>query len=470
MNGNRPVEGAIPRVVIAAPQGRSGKTIVSLALCAAFRRSGLAVQPFKKGPDYIDPSWLTAAAGRTCRNLDPILMPEKTLLGSFRRAGAGADLAVIEGAMGLYDGLEGGGQGSTAHVAGLLRSPVLLVVNAARMTQSAAAMVLGYQRFDPECRIAGVILNNVAGSRHEAKLTAAIEKHCGIPVAGCVSRDSALNIGERHLGLVPYREAGDTTLLAGISDRLRSSFDLDGILAIARAAPALAGDSPVPPRRPPGAARIGIIYDNVFTFYYPENLEALVEAGAGLVYIDSLKSDELPAVDGLYIGGGFPEMFLESLEANARLRQSIARAVEDGLPVYAECAGLMFLCRSIIRQGKRYRMAGVIPADVELCGRQQGHGYVAAEVVADNPLFPVGRTFRGHEFHYSRLTWVSGLKCAYHLRRGRGIGDGRDGVVYRNVLAAYTHLHALGSPDWAAALVDLARHGRRSELALAPQA
>ncbi|MDI6815511.1 MAG: cobyrinate a,c-diamide synthase, partial [Dehalococcoidales bacterium] len=348
-----------PRLVIAAPQGRCGKTIVAVGLCAAFTRRGLVIQPFKKGPDYIDPSWLTAAARRGCRNIDPFLIAKEAWLTSFQRASQGVDLAVIEAAMGLYDGFDLEGLGSNAQVARLLGAPVILVVNTARVTRSIAAMITGYQRFEPDTNIAGVILNNVSGRRHEYKLVAAIERYCGIPVLGSIPRDHNLNIDERHLGLIPCKEVEDS---ASIIDRIQhcveAHLDLDGILAIANKSEACRVADATESEAKVALAQIGVMADRVFTFYYPENLEALHRAGANLIFIDSLRDQELPDINGLYIGGGFPELFLEELEANSSLRQDIARAIEDGLPVYAECAGLMYLCRCIYWRGRRYEMVG----------------------------------------------------------------------------------------------------------------
>jgi len=453
-----------PRVVFAAPQGRSGKTIVSIGLCAAFTRRGLSVQPFKKGPDYIDPSWLTAAAKRNCRNIDPFLIAEETWLTSFRRACQGADLALVEGAMGLYDALDSGGLGSTAYVARLLHAPVILVVNTARMTRSIAAMIIGYQRFEPETNIAGVILNNVSGSRHERKLRTAVEQYCGIPVLGSIPRDHNLSIAERHLGIIPYREAQDSTaVIDRICHCLEGHLNLNGILAIARSATGSYIADVETLTKKAAVVRVGVMLDRVFTFYYPENLEALTQAGADLVFIDSLQNQQLPDIDGLYIGGGFPELFLAELEANSSLRQDIAQAIEDGLPVYAECAGLMYLCRGIRWHGQWYEMVGVIPAEVEICQQPQGHGYVVVEVTGDNPLFPIGLTLRGHEFHHSILSQLTGLKFAYRVQRGQGINGKVDAIVYKNVFAAYTHLHALGVPQWAEAFVSLVLRERKCQ-------
>jgi cobyrinic acid a,c-diamide synthase len=458
-----------PRIgclLISSPKGRSGKTTISLGLCAAFKRRGLSVQPFKKGPDYIDPSWLTAVAGRECRNLDLFLIPEKNFLISFYRACQRADIAIIEGAMGLYDGLDSPEYGTTAEIARLLNIPVILVVNTTRMTGSIAAMVSGYQNFQPDINIAGVILNNVSGSRHEDKLKNSVERYCRIPVVGSIPRDLEFNISERHLGLISSLESEESELIVErIGRKLESHLDLDHMLKIA-----LSYNSPHPSSLPSGEdrmsgsqavkAKIGVIFDRVFNFYYPENFEALKEAGAELLTINSLK-DRLPPIDGLYIGGGFPEFFLEELEANRALRQDIAEAVEDGLPVYAECAGLMYLCRKIHWQGQSYEMVGVIPAEVQVSEKPEGHGYVIAEIIDENPLFPIGLTIRGHEFHHSKVSIKNDVKFAYQIRRGHGIDGKRDGILYKNMFAAYTHLHSLGTPCWAEAFVSLAaREGK----------
>jgi len=460
-------------LLISSPQGHSGKTIVTVGLCNALKQRGFSIQPFKKGPDYIDPSWLTLAAGRSCRNLDLFLIPEDRLLQSFHRSCEGVNLAVVEGAMGLYDGLDS--YGTTAEIARLLNIPILLVVNTSRMTSSIAAMVKGYQLFQTDIKIAGVILNYVSGSRHEKKLKDAVEQYCGIPVVGSIPRDPDLQIAERHLGLIPSPETSEAELLVErIGRKLELQLDLDQILEIARSSkppetPSLLlkkrkiKKSPLPlgerdwVRETAGTqkVRIGIIRDRAFNFYYPENLEALVDKGAELVFINSIK-DRLPKVDGLYIGGGFPEFFLEDLEKNRELREDIANAIEEGLPVYAECAGLMYLSQKIHWHGRSYEMVGAIPAEVELSVKPEGHGYVVAKIIVENPLFPTGLTIRGHEFHHSQVSIKNDVKFAYRIRRGHGIDGNRDGVLYKNMFAAYIHLHALGTPCWAEAFVSLA--------------
>jgi cobyrinic acid a,c-diamide synthase len=466
----------VGRLVISSPQGHSGKTIAAVGLCRLLRRRGLSVQPFKKGPDYIDPSWLTIAAGRSCRNLDLFLIPKERLIQAFNQVCEGTDLAIVEGAMGLYDGLDT--HETTAEIARLLNIPILLVVNTSRMTSSIAAMVKGYQLFQTDIKIAGIILNYVSGSRHEKKLRDAVEQHCEIPVVGSIPKDEDLRIAERHLGLIPSSETDEAeSAVKGIGRRLKPYLDLDAILAIARGSKAPRTPSHLPKERKKeesplsfgergrvrGTAgtkkvQIGILRDRAFNFYYPENLEALTNANAELIFINSLE-DRLPEVDGLYIGGGFPEFFLKELGKNRGLRKDIASAVEAGLPVYAECAGLMYLSQKIHWQGRSFEMVGIIPAEVQISEKPEGHGYVIAEVIGENPLFPIGLAVRGHEFHHSKVSVTKGVEFAYHIRRGHGIDGKRDGVLYKNVFAAYTHLHALGTPSWAGAFVSLAAKG-----------
>ncbi len=444
----------IPRLLVAAPQGRSGKTTVCIGLSAALSKRGLAVQPFKKGPDYIDASWLSAAAGRPCRNLDLFMVSRQAVLGSFHRFSAAADVAVIEGAMGLYDGVDLAGSGSSAQLARLLKAPVVLVVNVTRMTRSVAALVSGYQRFEPEVNIAGVILNNVASGRHESMLVHSIKRYCGIPVLGCLPKAAPVTIAERHLGLVPQGESAPLAeKVADARELIESHVDIDGVLRVARGAEALApsGERTTPKRAP--SVRLGVVRDRAFSFYYPENLEALEQAGAELVSINALEDPHLPAISGLYIGGGFPEMFAERLQANGQLRREIAAAIDQGLPVYAECAGLLYLTRTLRWQERTFEMVGALPIDVSFSARPQGHGYVAGRVVGENPFLEVGQRLLGHEFHYARLENAAGLATAYHLERGHGVGGNQDGIVHKNVLASFTHLHALGYPTWAERLV-----------------
>ena len=379
-------------------------------------RKVLAVQPFKKGPDYIDPMWLAQAAGRDCFNLDPYLSGREEIADSFGMDAAGADISIVEGNKGLYDGLALDGSNSNAALAQMLGLPVLLVIDAQGMTRGIAPLILGYQAFDRNIRIAGVVLNKLGGSRHEAKLRAVIEHYTDVPVLGALTCEGGLALTERHLGLMPNAELDDAAeRVHALGRRIAAQVDLRRVIELANSA------EPLPPARCParGAAvrpiapllnpvRIGIARDKAFGFYYPDDLAALRAAGAELLPFDTLHDARLPKVDGLFIGGGFPEVFMEALQANANLRSEIAAAIEAGLPAYAECGGLMYLARSLTWQGRTCRMVGAIPGDVKMHERPVGRGYVRLRPTAQHP-WPVtaGAAFGGevlaHEFHYSSL-------------------------------------------------------------------
>ncbi|MTI80646.1 MAG: hydrogenobyrinic acid a,c-diamide synthase (glutamine-hydrolyzing) [Firmicutes bacterium] len=465
-----------PRILIAAPQGRSGKTTITVGLLAALTARGIKVQPFKKGPDFIDPSWLTRVAGRTCRNLDAHLMDKDTIRASFATHSNGAGISIVEGAMGLFDGLDVEGSGSAAEIAKTIKAPVILVVNCTRMTRSVAAMVNGYKYFDSDINVAGVVLNNVARSRHENMLRSSIEKYCDIPVLGAMPKGSQYTIPDRHLGLIPAEE--DQSLHQAVemlAEAAEKYLDLDKIMEVASTAPEIQVNTTVPQPVPTikrsheiGSSEdkplIGVLKDRSFTFYYPENLEALHDQGAELVAIDSINDRQLPNVDALFIGGGFPEVMAEQLEKNTSLRAAIKERIEQGLPVYAECGGLMYLGRSINWQETTHQMVGVLPFDVELTKKPQGHGYMAVEVCQQNPYFPVGTKIKGHEFHNSKVINLDKSKVhfAYTVKKGWGIDGQQDGLVYKNVLASYNHLHALAVPTWAEGLVKIAKEYKNS--------
>lgn len=457
----------IPRLVIGAPQGRSGKTTFTLGLLRAFSRQGLAVQSFKKGPDYIDPSWHTAAAGSTCRNLDSFFMNQQEICSSVASNSLKKDITLIEGSMGLYDGLDLEGSSSTAEIAKITQSPVLLIIDATRMTRSTAAMVMGYQHFDPEVKIVGIVLNKVARPRHEKMAREAIEKFCGIPVVGAIPKDAGLEIPDRHLGLVTQGEMAETKqFLNYLADVICEHTDLNKILELAQSAPKLPGEGTVGLNRFTAQTaksksikpRIGVLQDQAFSFYYPENLESLASFGAELFPIDSLKDKELPSdLDGLYIGGGFPEIFAEELEKNAPLRNEIRQSAEEGLPIYAECGGLMYLGRTLQNGEKKYHMVGLLPLDTQMEKKPQGHGYTRMSPCDGNLWFDRGQEIRGHEFHNSKVIQLDpSLRYAFTVQKGFGIDGQHDGICYKNVLAAYNHIHALGCPGWAERFVQLA--------------
>ncbi|MDV3239880.1 MAG: cobyrinate a,c-diamide synthase [Gammaproteobacteria bacterium] len=442
-------------LLVSAAHKSSGKTTVTLGLCAAFRAQGVRIQPFKKGPDYIDPMWLGQASGAPCHNLDFYTMERDEILATVGHYAAQADLALIEGNKGLYDGLDLDGSNSNAALAKLLQAPVILVIDARGMTRGIAPLILGYQAFDRDVRIAGVILNQLGGGRHESKLRAVIEHYTDVPVVGAVGRDASLEIIERHLGLIPSNEhAAAIGRIRHIGETIGRQVDLDRIRATAATAPTLPAEPPFVPSAAPGAkVRIGIARDEAFGFYYPDDLAALERAGAELVPIDTLHDRRLPAIDGLFIGGGFPETCMEGLAENREMRAAIRNAIEQGLPTYAECGGLMYLARSLHWKGRHADMVGVIPGDIEMHDRPQGRGYVKLQETAAMP-WPAGPTsgevIAAHEFHYSGLTNLApGARFAFRVLRGTGIDGQHDGFVYKNLLACYTHQRDTRRHRWA---------------------
>ena len=462
------------RLLISAAHKSSGKTTVSIGLCAALTSRGLAVQSYKKGPDFIDPMWLTAATGRDCRNLDFYLMGRDEIVSTYQRHATDADLCLIEGNKGLYDGLDLDGSNSNAALAKLLHAPVVLVIDARGMTRGIAPLILGYQAFDPDIRIAGVILNNLGGARHEGKLRAVIEHYTDVPVLGAVHHDSRLQITERHLGLMPSNETGEALEhIQMIGSIVGSQVDLDSLMQISRSAPDLGlpkmTKATSPQLNANNKLRIGLARDQAFGFYYADDLDAMRLAGAEIVPFDTLNDRELPAaLDGLFIGGGFPELFMAQLESNASMRSSIRRAIEAGLPVYAECGGLMYLARSLSWRNETRQMAGIIPGDVVMHGKPVGRGYVKVRCSGKNP-WPgeqVGRELLAHEFHYSSLENVPhDLTYAFEVVRGHGVDGKHDGIVYKNLLACYTHFRSLQDYNWAERFVAFVREVREKGIA-----
>ncbi len=453
-----------PRLVVGGLGGDSGKTLASVGVTRALARRGLAVAPFKKGPDFIDAAWLGAAAGRPGRNLDTFLMRPEALGQSLHGAGT-VDLILIEGNRGLHDGADALGTHSTAELARRLGAPVVVVVDATKATRTLAACVHGCAVIDPSVTIGGVILNRVATLRHERVVRDAFAAIGGPPVIGALPRLSPDPLPSRHLGLVTAREhATREAVIERAADLAAGHIDLDALLQIARRAGSVSFPEPAAAPARTGAVRIGLLRDDAFSFYYPENLEALVEAGARLIEISPLRDGRLPDVDGLYIGGGFPEVYAGALEANASLRAEVRQAALSGLPIYAECGGLMYLARELRTPDATHAMCGVFDVAVEQTARPQGHGYVEARVDSPNPFFAVGARLRGHEFHYSRV--AEGVQAsALQIERGVGLGNGRDGLVTHRVWASYLHLHALGTPEWAGAFVAAAVAARRERSA-----
>lgn len=451
-----------PRLVVAGLSGDSGKTLVSLSLLFLARHLEIPSQAFKKGPDYIDAAWLSWASNSPARNLDTFLMGPEMAAETFRANALPDGLNVVEGNRGLFDGVDAHGTHSTAELAKLLKAPVLLVLNASKVTHTIAALVLGCIKLDPDLWIGGVILNHVSGRRHESVLRESLETTCGIPVLGVLPNiDTRGLLPSRHLGLVTPQEHSTINLLReNLLAAARGRLDMARILEVAGSAPPLANwpNKPAPPEDGHGL-KIAYFNDSAFTFYYPENLEALERSGARLSPVSALAAPELPdGMDALYIGGGFPETHANALSENNSFLESIRNHARKGLPIYAECGGLMLLSQAIRWKGTRFRMAGALPFEVEVCDRPQGHGYVELLVDRSNPYYPPGTKIRGHEFHYSRIVPTGSFPpTACAVRRGTGSFEERDAVLVQNVWASYTHVHAKATPEWAQGLLRAAR-------------
>jgi cobyrinic acid a,c-diamide synthase len=458
-----------PGIVIGALRGGSGKTILSVGAVAAWKKLGKKVVPFKKGPDYIDTGWLALAAGQPCYNLDTFLIDQQHVISSFQTHIQNQDITVIEGNRGLFDGVDLQGRTSTAELAKLLKLPVILCVDCTKSTRTMAAVVLGCIQFDPKVNIKGVILNRIAGLRHENILRKSIEERCDIPVLGAMPKLKELNFPERHMGLVPtFEHAWAVESIETMSAIVEKYIDLKAIENIARTesfhtvtelqqsqtTDVLQSQK----KSNTNHLKIGIVKDSAFQFYYPENIDALRLAGAQTVFISPLNQKSIPKVDALYIGGGFPETHAEALAKNKKFRKELKLLAEDGMPIYAECGGLMFLGEELILDGKTYPMAGVFPVVFGFSKKPQGHGYTIIEVINENPYFKTGTQIRGHEFHYSSvLKWKGNdSDLVFLMKKGKGFKDQKDGLCYKNVFATYTHLHALGTPAWAKSFVQAA--------------
>jgi cobyrinic acid a,c-diamide synthase len=457
-----------PRIILSALKGGSGKTILCLGLASAWRKRGQKVAPFKKGPDFIDAGWLSYAAGSLCRNLDPFLMSSEQIIHSFLENSSGTDVSLIEGNRGLFDGLDPDGCCSTAELGKILKCPVIIIVDVAMVTRTVAALVMGCQKFDPELDIKGIILNRVAGSRQESVIRNALHQYCGLPVLGSVPKLKENLFPERHMGLIPHlenehaRKAMDWA--CGV---VEENIDIDSLRTIAKTewfidAPfqgSQIGTSPSAKEKP----KIGVIKDRAFWFYYPENFERLEQLGATLIEIDSISGRLLSDLDALYIGGGFPETQAQALADNRSFRVSLREKIEGGLPVYAECGGLMYLGENLIVGEKSFPMVGALPMDIVLERKPQGHGYTVLEVMEQNPYYKIGEVFKGHEFHYSKalIKDTRGMTFTFKVLRGHGIDGVKDGLCKKNLLATYTHLHAGGETRWAQALFHAALQNRR---------
>ncbi len=456
----------MPRFVLAAPSSGSGKTTLAVGLMSAFSER-LTVQAYKVGPDYIDPGYHAAATGRPSRNLDTWMIPPERVKESFARSAVSADLCIIEGVMGLFDGYDGRSEaGSTAEVAKLLSAPVVLVIDAHSMARSVGAVALGFRQFDPQLNLAGVILNNVASAAHAQWVTEAVQS-VGSSVLGCVPRSQNLAVPERHLGLymAGERMAATQTFIETAKEVVRQNMDLSALEALARTAPKIELRSLIIPEGnlTSGDVRIGVARDEAFCFYYEDNFDLLREAGAELVFFSPLHDPDLPpALSGLYLGGGYPELYAAQLAENAPMRAALKSAIESGMPTYAECGGLMSLAETFVDgAGVAYPMLGVLPGFTRLTG-QLKMGYREVVALQSTPLLGKGETARGHEFHYSEWIRPAGNDaCAYAIQPRRGGESQPEGFAKDNLLASYVHLHFASNPHLARNFVSACRSFQR---------
>jgi len=454
----------LPRLVVSGMSGDSGKTVVTLSLLAALKQRQCRVSVFKKGPDYIDPAWLSFVSGTVCRNLDTFLVSPDRVFEKFTSRASASRISIIEGNRGLFDGIDTAGTSSTAELAKFLHAPVILVINTTKTTRTAAALVAGCMSFDHEVNVAGVILNKVAGDRHRRIVADSIEKYCRIPVLGAIPRlgDDSELIPGRHLGLVTPEEfewGGDLEMR--LREIAENFIDVDRLIEIADGADTLEVSDKKVAEAVPVKTRIGVFRDSVFTFYYPENLDALSAQGAELVPVSSMDDSCLPEIDALYIGGGFPETHAQELAGNSSMMESVRSAADHGLPIYAECGGLMYLSSSVEWGGSKYPMSGVFPVQLRMYDKPVGHGYTRIQVDQPNPFFEVGTEIKGHEFHYSGVTGEAKPEWScMKIQRGVGLGNERDGLLYKNTLACYTHIHSDGVGSWAPSVVSRAEEYR----------
>ncbi|MBP2132762.1 cobyrinic acid a,c-diamide synthase [Methanomicrobium sp. W14] len=425
----------IPTIIIAGTHSGCGKTTIASALMSALCKRGLKVQPFKVGPDFIDPSHHTAICKRYSRNLDPYMMGENGVRETFLNASKGADIAVIEGVMGFYDGLDGADTGSTAHVSKILKAPVILVIDAKGSSRSVNAVAKGFATFDPEVNIAGVIFNRTGSKRHCDMIKESLE----LPSVGWIPNRTDKSVESRHLGL---KMAHETSSMSEFSEVLEENAEVDAILEIA----GKTVDIPIKhvitgnyENSDKGKITIGVACDEAFNFYYQDNFDRLKKHGAELKFFSPM-NEPLPDADAFYFGGGYPELHMDKLETS-KCRYQVKKAAEDGKIIYAECGGLTYLCERLTSEGKTSKMCGVVPADAIKMKRFQALGYVAAQCATNKCILPAGIRYRGHEFHYTKLNYGNDARFALRLSRGRGIDDGFDGIYVNNVLAGYTHAY-----------------------------
>lgn len=436
----------IPRIVIAGTNSKVGKTMISIGLMRALVNRGYVVQPYKIGPDFIDPGFHHIATGRYSRNLDSFMLDKYSLIETFQKNFRNADIAIIEGKTGLYDSADAiSEKGSTAEVCKILKAPVLLVANAERINRTIAAILLGYKLFDPEVDIKGVILNRVGNRRHAEKVKNATEKLAKLKVYGIIPREK-IDMPYRHLGLIPAYEREVDELLDKLANLIERYVNIDEIVDTAYKAPPIEYYEIEREEKHKPMIKIGVIRDRVFSFYYQDNIDELSNY-AEIVYIDSLKDKKLPKIDALYIGGGFPEVFAEELEKNSKLRNEIYEFCEENGVVYAECGGLMYLGKSIVINGEEYEMVGFLPIKTEMHNRFQAQGYCIYKTEKSCIIARKNETVVGHEFHYSKVIPLKELDFVFKVKRGYGVNGEHDGITKKNVLANYIHVHFLSNKN-----------------------
>ncbi len=451
-------------IYISAAKRNSGKTTISIALSRLLKNKGLSVQPFKKGPDFIDPMWLNIASGRRTYNLDFYFMSKNKIRNHFISHSLGSKISIVEGNHGLHDSFDIYGKSSNAEMAKLLGLPVILIIDVGELNRGVVPLILGFQEFDKKVDIKGVILNKVHSKRHEKNLLRAIKYYTDLKVVGNIPNNPEFSVKQRHLGLLSTLSAEEVEQLVNeMSSKISEYIDLENIIKISKKANKFCPDIKDIKKKlnrvrhkfnVGNLLKIGVAYDNAFNFYYNENLEALEDLGCEIIKFSPLSDAHIPDVDALYIGGGFPEIFSRELQANVNIRKEIKQKIEQGLPVYAECGGLMYLCKSIFYDNNSNDMVGVIDADVKLTKKPKGHGYTKlSPYIYENHneglWFNKIKLIKGHEFHHSFLEMPPGrYKFMFEMKKGYGVDGISDGIAYKNVLAGYTHMYSPSSPGW----------------------
>ena len=461
----------LPRIMIAGTNSGVGKTTVTLGIMFALVQKGIEVQGFKAGPDYIDPSHHKFVTGNASRNLDTWMMGDSACRELFERSAVNADVSVIEGVMGLYDGsIDSTGHGSSAHLAKLLKTPVILVISAKGIAQSAGAVVMGYKEFDKDINLSGIIVNNVSSHSHYDCIKSSIEETCSVPVLGYLKKDKEIIIPERHLGLVPSEEnVGQSNLYERLGKMALETVDIDGLLKVARSAGAFPDydKSIFLDGNVTADINLAIAKDNAFCFYYQDDIDLFEALGAKVKYFSPLSNRRLPDdIDGIFLGGGFPELYTEKLLENDSMKKSILEAYNQGTVIYGECGGMMYLLERLIDcDGSSFNMCGVLSGTSRMENRRQGLGYIIAEATCDNVICKRGDTFRAHEFHWSKLLDVpENTIFAYKTRKSNGKESGYDGICKKNVLASYTHVHFSSNPELARNLLSSMKKASENKL------